>query len=148
MQKNMMQVHPQIQQTCRPQGLPLGGPLSNPNRPDQEDQQHLVTSLENRSQLLQSLDVEALEGLKGNHLMKTGFISFEIFEFILIKKCSPDVRDRSISPLGARGRGRGIGALGDCFRTGLRPSKAMLRPGGAPTVHRDTLKTGTANLNM
>jgi len=55
---------------------------------------------------------------------------------------SLDVRDRSISPLGARGRGRGRGALGDCFRTGIRPSKAMLRAGGAPAVHRDTLKTG------
>jgi len=54
---------------------------------------------------------------------------------------SPDVRDRSISPLNSRGKGRG--ALGDCFRTGIRPSKAMLRAGGGQTACRDTLNTGS-----
>jgi len=54
---------------------------------------------------------------------------------------SPDIRDRSISPLNSRGRGRG--ALGDCFMTGIRPSKAMLRSGGGQTGRRDNLNTGS-----
>jgi len=53
---------------------------------------------------------------------------------------SPDVRDRSISPLGSRGRGKG--GLGDCFRTGIRPSKAMLKPAGNPAVRRNNSRTG------
>jgi len=59
----------------------------------------------------------------------------EIFE-----ENSPDERDRSISPLGARGRGKG--GLGDCFRTGIRPSKAMLKPTGSPAVKRQSFKSG------
>jgi len=53
---------------------------------------------------------------------------------------SPDIRDRSISPLNSRGRG--MGALGDCFRTGIKPSKAMLRSSSGQTTCRDNLNTG------
>jgi len=56
------------------------------------------------------------------------------------EQSSPEVRDRSISPLNSRGKGRG--ALGDCFRTGLRPSKAILRPAITPIVRRGSFKIG------
>jgi len=51
---------------------------------------------------------------------------------------SSDIRDRSISPLGSRGRGRGRGALGDCFMTGIRPSRNMLRPTGDTPARRES----------
>eukprot|EP00092_Neocalanus_flemingeri_P012655 GFUD01013638.1.p1 GENE.GFUD01013638.1~~GFUD01013638.1.p1 ORF type:complete len:502 (+),score=135.36 GFUD01013638.1:39-1508(+) len=59
-----------------------------------------------------------------------------------LEQNSEDERDRSISPLGPRGKGRGKGALGDCFRTGIRPTKAMLRPAGSPVVRRGSFKLG------
>ena len=48
--------------------------------------------------------------------------------------------------MGARGRGKG--GLGDCFKTGIRPSKAMLKPTGSPAVKRHSFKTGMATLTF
>jgi len=55
-----------------------------------------------------------------------------------VEENSPEIRDRSISPLGPRGRAK-RGALGDCFRTGIRPTKAMLRPTGSPIIRNTNL---------
>jgi len=47
-----------------------------------------------------------------------------------------ELRDRSASPLPSEIRKRG--GLGDCFRTGIKPTQSMLRSSGSPIVNKKT----------